>query len=218
MEGRGGRPMEVEVFGKVVKNWKRITGGWVVEFDWDRNFDSLIILRKGIAFYFDSTRQYVASVNVVRPDEMDEAWKKAFYRIVGAQAAVSWEGLISRKPVFSISSEVEGLKRVLPDLKPDADLVDSLNADSKLTKLMSQAGPEELRLGPTISTPANSAEMPSIYGFTHDPPEINWTATFGKYVTRGLSTASFVNSMVDIMDIILGKAKSYTLKVKEEIQ
>ncbi len=206
------------MIGNAVKGWRSIRGGWLLDFDWDRNFESLMILKKAMALSFDSTRQYVATMRLVGADEMDEHWRHTFLNILGAQAVLSWKGFVARKPYFEISLGMDKLKRVVADLKPNVGLVERLNSDTRLLALISQLRPDELRLGLTILTPTESGMPLNIYEFMNDPREITWTISIEKYMTRGFDAAKLVTCMVDIMDTVLGKARSFTLETREKMK
>jgi len=205
--------MEVDLLGKAVRRWQPIRGGWLVELDWERNYNSLIILKRSIRFTFDSTRKYVATMVMVSPEEMNDAWKQTFIGILGGQADLSWTNQIIGDLQFRISPDVERIKKEAPELKVTNDLVDALNSDNQLLNLVSRIRPEELKLGLTMLTPTESGMLPEIGQFVENPTEISWTIGIEKYLTRGLEFPKLVRFSLDAMDMMLGHAKSFTLRV-----
>lgn len=217
MEATGGRPMEIDIIGKAVRKWQPVQGGWLLELDWERNYSSLIIMKKSIRFTFDSTRKYIATMVMVTPEEMNETWKQTFLGILGAQAELSWAGKLVRKPFFKISPDVERIMGAAPELKATTGLIDELNSDGQLLDLVSRIRPEELKLGLTMLTPTESGMLPEIRQFIENPREINWTIGIEKYLTRGLEFPKLVGFSLNAMDMMLGHAKSFTMRVNSTI-
>jgi len=200
-----GQRLELEILKPFVKSTVRTPAGLMLELDWDRNFERLLLSSKRMSFSLDSTQMYVAAHTMVSRDAMDDIWKCCFTKLLGTGVALKSTGLVWRKHTFVVSSAVRKITEMMSDVSEDSSLAESLNGDAALTRLISEVSPDVFTVDLSVSTEGLPPGV-ELRTLLTQPRDITWTAVVERYVTRGVGAKKLFMSIIDMIDIALAKA------------
>ncbi len=205
MEIFGTQQLQLEILKPFIKSKTETSAGLLLELEWDRSFEKLILSSRRLGFSFDSTRKFVASHTMVKQDEMDETWRSTFSKLLGTGVVLGSRGTLFRKYAFEISPTVKKIRDIIPELVEDDSLARSLNEDPVLMKLVSETKPTEFTADLSVSLESLSPGVGLRSLFTQ-PRGMTWAAEIEIYVTRGRGIDKVITTIMDMMDITIRRA------------
>jgi hypothetical protein len=205
MEIFGTQQLQLEILKPFIKSKTETSAGLLLELEWDRSFEKLILSSRRLGFSFDSTRKFVASHTMVKQDEMDETWRSTFARLLGTGVVLGSRGTLFRKYAFEISPTVKKIRDIIPEVVEDDSLARSLNEDPVLMKLVSETKPTEFTADLSVSLESLSPGVGLRSLFTQ-PRGMTWAAEIEIYVTRGRGIDKVITTIMDMMDITIRRA------------
>jgi len=216
MEVFGTQQIQVEILKPFIKSKTETSVGLLLEMEWDRNFEKLILSSRWISLTIDSIQKYVGSHTMVKGDDMDETWRNTFAKLLGTGVTLESKGRLFRKYAFEISPTVKKIRDIIPEVSEDDSLVRSLNGDPALMKLVSETKPIKF----TVDLSVGLENLPLGAGlrslFTQ-PREMTWTAEIEMYMMRGRGIKKAIMNTMDMMDITIKKAVENSMRVKETV-
>jgi hypothetical protein len=213
----GGQPVELQILKPYVKSKVETSAGLMLELEWDRSFERLIMSSRRMSMSFDSINTYVAAHTMVRQDDMDETWTRCFPKLLGTEVTLKWEGALFRKQAFCVSPNVKTIRNVVPEVIEDDSLARSLNEDPVLRKLISEGRPEEFSVDLSIDQEALSSPI-ALRSFLARPKAIMWTAEVESYVARGIGVNKTITSIIDMLDLAIKRAVENSKRIREAEQ
>jgi len=214
METFGTQQLQLEILKPFIKSKTETSAGLMLELEWDRSFERLILSSRRLSISLDSTRKFVASHTTVKQDEMDETWRSTFVRLLGTGVALKSKGTLSRKYVFEVSPTVEKIKDIIPEVVEDDSLARSLNEDPLLMKLVSETKPTEFTTDLSVGLDSLSPELGLRSLFTQ-PRAMTWAAEVEIYVVRGRGVDRLIMAIMDMMDIAIRKAGENSKRLRD---
>jgi len=205
MEIFGTQQLQLEILKPFIKSKTETSAGLLLELEWDRSFEKLILSSRRLGFSFDSTRKFVASHTMVKQDEMDETWRSTFARLLGTGVVLGSRGTLFRKYAFEISPTVKKIRDIIPEVVEDDSLARSLNEDPVLMKLVSETKPTEFTADLSVSLESLLPGVGLRSLFTQ-PRGMTWAAEIEIYVTRGRGIDKVITTIMDMMDITIRRA------------
>ena len=213
MEIFGTQQLQLEILKPFIKSKTETSVGLLLELEWNRSFEKLIISSRRISLTFDSIQKFVASHTMVKEDEMDEVWRSTFARLLGTGVALELRGTLFRKYAFEVSPTVKKIRYIVPEVSEDDSLARSLNGDPALMKLVSETKPIEFTVDLSVGLESLSPGAGLRSLFTQ-PREMTWTAEIEMYVTRGRGTKKVITTIMDMLDITIRGAVENTKRLK----
>jgi hypothetical protein len=214
MEIFGTQQLQLEILKPFIKSKTETSAGLLLELEWNRSFEKLILSSRRLGFSFDSTRKFVATHTMVKQDEMDETWRITFARLLGTGVALESRGTLFRKHAFEVSPTVKKIRDIVPEVAEDDSLARSLNEDPVLMKLVSETKPTEFTTDLSVSLESLSPGAGFSALFTQ-PRGMTWTAEIEIYVTRGRGINKVITSIIDMMDIAIKRAVENSRRLKD---
>lgn len=205
MEIFGTQQLQLEILKPFIKSKTETSAGLLLELEWDRSFEKLILSSRRLGFSFDSTRKFVATHTMVKQDEMDETWRSTFAKLLGTGVVLGSRGTLFRKYAFEISPTVRKIRDIIPEVVEDDSLARSLNEDPVLMKLVSETKPTEFTADLSVSLESLSPGVGLRSLFTQ-PRGMTWAAEIEIYVTRGRGIDKVITTIMDMMDITIRRA------------
>ena len=205
MEIFGTQQLQLEILKPFIKSKTETSAGLLLELEWNRSFEKLILSSRRLGFSFDSTRKFVASHTMVKQDEMDETWRSTFAKLLGTGVVLGSRGTLFRKYAFEISPTVKKIRDIIPEVVEDDSLARSLNEDPVLMKLVSETKPTEFTADLSVSLESLSPGVGLRSLFTQ-PRGMTWAAEIEIYVTRGRGIDKVITTIMDMMDITIRRA------------
>jgi hypothetical protein len=205
MEIFGTQQLQLEILKPFIKSKTETSAGLLLELEWNRSFEKLILSSRRMSLSFDSTRKFVASHTMVKQDEMDETWRSTFARLLGTGVALEPRGILFRKYAFEVSPTVKKIRDIIPEVVEDDSLARSLNEDPVLMKLVSETKPTEFTADLSVSLESLSPGVGLRSLFTQ-PRGMTWAAEIEIYVTRGRGIDKVITTIMDMMDITIRRA------------
>jgi len=216
MEVFGTQELRLEVLKPFIKSETETSAGLLLELEWDRSFEKLILSSRMMGFSLDSARKFVAQHTAVKQDEMDETWRNTFARLLGTGVALQSRGTLFRKYVFEVSPTVEEIRDIVPAVVKDDSLARSLNGDPVLMKLVSETKPTEFTVGLSVTLESLSSGG-GLRSFFTQPRGISLAAEIEIYVTRGRGISRTITSVIDMMDIAIKRAVENSKRLRDKI-
>lgn len=205
MEIFGTQQLQLEILKPFIKSKTETSAGLLLDLEWDRSFEKLILSSRRLGFSFDSTRKFVATHTMVKQDEMDETWRSTFAKLLGTGVVLGSRGTLFRKYAFEISPTVRKIRDIIPEVVEDDSLARSLNEDPVLMKLVSETKPTEFTADLSVSLESLSPGVGLRSLFTQ-PRGMTWAAEIEIYVTRGRGIDKVITTIMDMMDITIRRA------------
>jgi len=216
MEFFGGKSVELEVLGPHVKSKEETNVGSLFTLNWDRQFERILVAKRGLSFSLDSTRQYTAMRTLVRRGEMNENWKKCFWKLLGTGVALKKTGFLSRGLAFVPSTSIDVIKAFMPEVTVDDALGKSLAGDADLMGLLARLRPDSFVVDLSFSTEGLpiGTELGSML---REPRELMWTVIVERYPSKGTGERKDFLSVLDAIDIAMKKAVDHTMRTRDEV-
>jgi len=205
MEIFGTQQLQLEILKPFIKSKTETSAGLLLDLEWDRSFEKLILSSRRLGFSFDSTRKFVATHTMVKQDEMDETWRSTFAKLLGTGVVLGSRGTLFRKYAFEISPTVRKIRDIIPEVVEDDSLARSLNKDPVLMKLVSETKPTEFTADLSVSLESLSPGVGLRSLFTQ-PRGMTWATEIEIYVTRGRGIDKVITTIMDMMDITIRRA------------
>ena len=110
MEIFGTQQLQLEILKPFIRSKTETSVGLLLELEWNRSFEKLILSSRRISLTFDSIQKFVASHTMVKEDEMDEVWRSTFARLLGTGVALESKGTLFHKYAFEVSPTVKKIR------------------------------------------------------------------------------------------------------------
>jgi len=151
--------------------------------------DEFLFRRIGIPLSLDKIWEFTGVIHILRSEEMDEEKGDLYRRFKGMEAELLWKGLLRKKAVFGISSDLKFLQRYVKNIKIDESLIEDLNRNASLMDLIMKAKPMEMKIylesfsDETLesafqylneSDEPREAILKAIEAYYHNPKRITW--------------------------------------------
>lgn len=202
-------PLEAKLLKDHLKSVIRVQGGWQLNLSWDKSFDKLFILYRGIPFSFDKVTIYMALSNFVKKEDINDKWKQVFPKLLGNSSSLGWSGFIFKKPSFSSSNTKT--EKLVQGLVKEETLSNMLNSKKDLMDLIKKIKPDSA----TIDLSINVTSQASLAQFLENPTEISWVASLEKYIIREPGIGGLIKNIMSALDLMIATAKEYSLRVYE---
>jgi len=210
----GGKRLELEILKPFIKSKTETSAGLMLELEWGRSFERLIMSSRRMSLSFDTIQKYVATHNMVRKSEMDETWRSCSTRLLGTGVALESKGTLFPRQAFGVSPTVKKIREFVPEVIEDDSLAQSLNEDPVLMKLVSESKPGVFTVDLSVSFEGLQPGV-ELRSLLTQPREITWTAEIESYVTRSRGVSKAITSIVDMMDIAITKAVENSKRLKD---
>jgi len=141
-----GEPLPVRYLKDKVKSWG-VSGDSVVIVPKDASFDELHVRRILLQWGFGEFKwQFTGFINVVQKDEMDEKSPQIYRALKNLETDLKWVGLLTKKPLFEVASDLRELALHIKGLRPSGELAQMLNSKDGILKLVHKVRPDLLRI------------------------------------------------------------------------
>ncbi|MFX0086029.1 MAG: hypothetical protein ACFFAU_10155, partial [Candidatus Hodarchaeota archaeon] len=149
------------------------------------HFDSILFLPKRLSYSADRTWKFIASVPIIiRSDFLPENII-LFQMLKGVECELIRSGFLKKQYQFKTNSLLLSLQEEIPSLKINNLLMENLNQDVDLIKLISVISPESMDFqlfSPHIEANDLNDYRVKFKGLFNNPEEIIWNIIIEKYL------------------------------------
>ncbi len=217
-----GKPLLVIALEQLglLEKWRYVSGGGIyVELREGFHVKSFVNLREPAGgLSMDMKDHFIAGLQVLSRKEMREEGVKLYRRLKGLEATLEYKGILRNKPVF-ISRPV--LKLISPSIVVNEALVDKLNGDERLIRLIKQIKPSAFRIvlksvnEYLASQDRNLLEMEREY--FEEPSEVAWILVVSAILPRGPGYKKKVLGIVEMLDRAARHVMDITVRERERV-
>jgi len=168
------------------------------------DLDEMYFFKKGLLWSMDRKSIFIGIVNIVPENQINSDMKKLYQKLKGMECEL--ESRFMQKNIhFKYHSDLDVLKRRIPNLILNDRIIRRLNEDKSLINLLKKVKPEKLTLTlsipPEIPISTKEDYYEAVTKYYEDPLKITWETTLTKVVERGLRYSMTINGIFDTMEM-----------------
>ncbi len=185
--------------------------GWIIVLKGDR-INSIKVARSQVGLSLDFEWHFVAPVVVY--EEVTERRARLYRELKRREAQTLRRGWIRYSYTWITST---ALKENLPEVTPLNDLVERLNNDTNLQKLLRRSVVDELHVNTYFSLDWGIDPKDSIRRHYQDPEKVGWLLTAIKGPGSEWRFASIVRRIYELLEYLAGRLSEFTYEVEREL-
>lgn len=212
-------PEIVRCIPEYIVDWSK-SGGFVLIKTKDVPFKELNVRNIPIFIGFEQKTEFSCQLDVVTEDQMSESSAEAYRRLKGMECELTYTGSLIKKPAFKPMRLLERLRKEIPELATNDELIKKLSRNDTLMRLLSSVRPDDFVIMLQSFTPEGVAAAGSPEGITkvmaefyRKPTRMTWMLSLTRMIPRGPSTKSLNRGIFGILKLssleILDLTKSY---------
>lgn len=186
----------------LMKDWKRVEGGIYITLREGLNIDHLLNIKELAGGVSMDVKDYLISgVSIIPRGAMRSEHVELYRKLKGLECTIRYGGLLRNRPIF-VSRPA--LRLISDEIKTSDYLVNKLNNDRELMRLIKYVKPSDLRvLLKSVDEAMHGPEEDLLEAereYYRDPREITWVIVLGAVFVRGLSYRKKIESAIGIID------------------
>lgn len=187
------------------------------------HFDSILFIPKRLSFSVDKSWQFIASVNIKEKDQFSEEHIKLFQRLKRLECEILIKGFVRKKFHFISNPLLDHLQEEIPQLICDDYLIQILEQDEPLQRLISTITPESLTIT-LFSDPIDTKDLKEYCTQFREiylnPTELIWNIKIEKYLGYIISKRKYyriLDSIIEALESISIHLKNLTTRIEGEL-
>lgn len=211
-------PVPVYYLKEKIESWG-VSGDSVVMAPRDASFDELHVRRVFLQWGFGEFKwQFTGFIKVVSSDEMNEQSAELYRVLKNLETDLMWKGVILKRPIFAVSSNLKDLALRIDSLKPNDGLAEELNSNEGVLELVRRAKPDILRIrlesiplkGPEL-VGADMVEMPDLARrYYENPYRVVWLIAVTRMNLPNPWIGNLMKNSYNLVDAIAESVKRKT--------
>jgi len=210
-------PFIVRYLENHIKKWVE-SGDTIYIEPLEASFDGLFVRSHWISLSFDRKWEFSSTLNLVSDKDMARKFE-AYRKLKELECELGWRGFLRREPYFKTFSQLLKLGSMISQFKPNSKLVENLNTDSEIIRLIKDVRPDQVAV--TLHS-INESSMPlisteedyfrALVNYYNDPLRISWNVTSFRCLHAGLSHKRNVIGMFNILDKISSHIRQVSME------
>jgi len=201
-----------------IKDWKNYKGIVMIT-PKSLSLDKIYFFRRYLQLSYDRKSIFIGRVSIPTDMLSFSEIKDLYMKLKGMECEFE-KGFLWRKPQFKTRLVLLELKKRLPDLNMDETLINELNRDETLLRLVKSIQPETLTIQLSAAPEPiilKSFESPLLsiedfydaeISYCKNPGRIEWEITLTRILERGFSYKKIVNRILDTFEQISQKLRT----------
>ena len=216
-------PREIKVLSEFIEGWRKTSAGNLIHVK-NAPFNEILITNRPVGF-FETETIFLCPLEIIPFGQMDKAKIRAYRSLKGMECELKYMRFLRRSPQFKSHRLLYDLKKVIPRLKINSELIDALNNNKNLMNLINEIKPDKINIllistmpeaiATSISHDYSEGILKAMALFYKRPVTITWSLVVSKMVDKVFHYTKNIKGMFNILRLIVPTVLDVTKKYLE---